>query len=59
MCMEEMSDEWMKYTVGEEVKYPKTGQFGTVTRIDSINCVYTVNINGIDYVIPEEELSNQ
>lgn len=50
-------EKWMQYTVGEQVRYIRTGQIGTVTEVDVINEVYTVNINGIDYSIKENELN--
>ena len=57
MCMKEVSNEWMKYTVGEDVKCAKTGKIGVITRMDSINNTYIVVIDGMECIVPEEELS--
>lgn len=52
-----MSEIWMTYTVGDEVRYAKTGQFGIVKSVDEITQIYTVDINGIEYSVSENELN--
>lgn len=46
----------MIYTEGDEVRYALTGQFGTIEDVDEINQEYTVNINGVEYIVTEDEL---
>ena len=48
---------WMNYTVGDEVRYALTGQYGIVTEVDEINQVYHVEIDGREYSVKEEELN--
>lgn len=47
----------MIYTIGDEVRYALTGQFGIVKEVDEINQVYTVEIDGIEYTVSEGELN--
>lgn len=47
----------MSYTIGDEVRYALTGQFGTVKEVDEINQIYTVEIDGIEYTVSESELN--
>lgn len=46
----------MNYTVGDEVRYSLTGEFGFVTAVDEINEVYTIEINGEEITATEDEL---
>ena len=47
----------MTYTVGDEVRYALTGQFGIVKEVDEINQVYAVDIDGTEYTMSENELN--
>ena len=47
----------MTYTIGDEVRYALTNQYGIVTEVDEINGVYTVDINGTEYSVSEDELN--
>lgn len=57
MFFEEDENEDMIYTVGDEVRYTRTGQFGIVSEVDYINCVYIVDIEGTKYTVSENELN--
>lgn len=57
MFFEEDANEDMIYTVGEEVRYTRTGQFGIITAVDGFNRVYTVDIDGTEYSVSENELN--
>ena len=48
---------WMNYTVGDEVRYARTGQLGIITEVNEISQTYMVNINGIEYSMTEDELN--
>lgn len=48
---------WMNYTEGDEVRYTRTGQFGIVKAVDEINQVYTVEIDGVEHSVTEDELN--
>lgn len=47
----------MTYTIGDEVRYARTGQFGIVKNVDEINQVYTIDIKGVEYSVTEDELN--
>ncbi len=47
----------MTYTIGDEVRYVLTGQFGVIKKVDEINQIYTIDINGIEYTVNENELN--
>ena len=47
----------MIYTIGDEVRYAITGQFGIVIEVDEINQKYTVDIEGVEYSVTPEELN--
>ena len=49
-------EKWMTYTEGDQVRYSRTGEFGFVTAVDEINETYTVNINGEEITVTEDEL---
>lgn len=53
----EEEDHDMIYSVGDEVRYTKTGQFGIVKDVDEENEKYTIVIEGTEYVVAEDELS--
>lgn len=46
----------MTYTVGDQVRYARTGQLGIVKFVDDINHKYTIEIDGIPYSVSEDEL---
>lgn len=48
---------WMNYTIGDEVRYALTGRFGIVKEVDEINGVYTIDIDGVEYSVEENELN--
>lgn len=48
---------WMNYTISDEVRYALTGQFGIVKEVDEINGVYTIDIDGVEYSVEENELN--
>ena len=48
---------WMNYTEGDEVRYSLTGQFGIVKDVNEVDGVYTIEIDGIEYSVTEDELS--
>ena len=52
-----MEERWMNYTVGDEVRYAHTGQFGIVKEVNEISQTYMVEINGVEYSVTEEELN--
>jgi len=51
------NDRWMAYTEGDEVRYTMTGQFGIVKDVNEVDGLYTIEIDGIDYSVTEDELS--
>lgn len=48
---------WMNYTEGDEVRYSLTGQFGIVKAVNEADGLYTIEIEGIEYSVTEDELS--
>ncbi len=48
---------WMDYTEGDEVRYTRTGQFGIVKDVNEVDGLYTIEIDGVEYSITEDELS--
>ena len=48
---------WMNYTVGDEVRYARTGQFGIVTEVNEVSQRYMINIDGVEYSVTENELN--
>lgn len=52
-----MKTEYMNYTVGDEVRYARTGQFGIVKEVNEISQKYMIEIDGIEYSVTEEELN--
>lgn len=47
----------MNYTIGDEVRYALTGQFGIVKEVDEVNQLYIVDIDGTEYTMSENELN--
>lgn len=48
---------WMKYTVGDKVRYTHIGQMGIVKEVNELCQIYTIDIDGVDYTVTEDELN--
>lgn len=49
-------DVWMNYTVGDQVRYARTGQLGFIKEVNEISQMYVIDIDGIKYSVTEDEL---
>lgn len=49
-------DVWMNYTVGDQVRYTRTGQLGVIKEVNEMSQTYVVEIEGIEYSVTDDEL---
>lgn len=42
---------------GDQVRYALTGQLGIVKEVDEVSQTYTIEINGVEHTVMEEELN--
>ena len=56
---EEDANEGMKYFVGDKVRHIESGQTCTIKDIDFYNCLYKVDINGIECSVSDEEITDE
>ena len=47
---------WMNYTVGDQVRYTRTGQLGFIKEVNEVSQTYTVEFDGVEYSVTEDEL---
>ena len=48
---------WMNYTVGDQVRYAKTGQFGFIKEVNEVSQTYIAVFDGVEYSVTEDELN--